>query len=89
MKNQVVIRKPENHNPDYFIAELQIDNDIKITCAKSLKSKECVMEYYKGENYVVDSKAKSYSKVYREPQIPEKYKSVFLTLKEICINEKV
>jgi hypothetical protein len=80
----------KNHNPNCDILEGHIDKDTFITYGvyvKGDKIGEEFMEYYKGSNYVVDSKQKSLSKRYDKEKIPTKYKSSWDTLKEIY-NEK-
>ncbi len=41
------------------------------------------VEVYTGENYIPDSKDKSYSKMYKMKDIPTKYKKVVEELKEV------
>ena len=41
-----------------------------------------ILEIYQGENYIVGSKEKSYSKVYRLMDVPECYKSIVKVLEE-------
>lgn len=80
----------KNHNPSYDILEGHIDADSFITYALCIsgenKGKE-LMEFYTGENFVVGSKKKSYSRVYSPDKIPAKYKTDWLALKSMYNKE--
>lgn len=81
----------ENHNPEYDILEGHLDNDSYITYAIKVKGNNIgkeSMEYYVGENYKVGSKKKSFSRHYESNQIPEKYKALWLKLKELYETKK-
>lgn len=70
---------------DLIGAEAKIDNDTKITYGYytdgALKGKE-FMEYYRGENYVAGSNAKSLSRKYMSEEIPLKYRIAWGKLKQ-------
>jgi len=70
-----------HHNPNCDILELKISRDAFITyCIDINTGVEC-MEYYAGENYVVNSTIKSNSRHYTVNQIPKKYRNVWCALK--------
>ena len=66
-----------------IIQALIIDNNeqYNITYYEDMENKG--MEIYKGENYVLNSTKKSYSRNYSCNEIPKKYKEISLKLKEI------
>jgi hypothetical protein len=70
----VTIKSPEFHNPDYVIAESKIDADTLICASRCIKTGNFVYEVYSGENYVVGSTKRSYSRSYKEfRKLPGKY----------------
>ena len=83
---KIEILEPKNHNPHCLIANTLIDSETMITCAMEIKSKECKMEFYSGENYVPGAKFRSYSRIYSEDKIPKKYKETYRRLKNLVIN---
>lgn len=75
------------HNPDCDILEGQLNDDAFITYGIFVngpkKGKE-FMEYYKGSNYNLTSKAKSFSRLFDDvTKIPIKYKQLWSELKQI------
>lgn len=68
------------HNPSCDILELAISRDAFITYCIDLNTKVECMEYYSGANYVVNSSAKSQSRMYPKTSIPKKYKAVWNAL---------
>lgn len=78
----VKVNRPENHNPSALICEARINADSFITCVKPLNDGPCQMEYYSGENYVIGSNARSYSRIYSEENIPGVYSGLYNALKE-------
>jgi len=76
------IKEAKYHNPDYLIVSTPIDADSFITCCKPVNGGDYKMEYYRGENHIVSSKLKSYSRIYSEDQIPLKYKDIYKRLRE-------
>jgi hypothetical protein len=46
-----------------------------------------ILEVYSGENYVVTSNKRSYSRVYQMDSIPNKYKQTLLVLKNSLIEK--
>jgi len=76
------------NNNNYIIAEGRVEVHRFITCTYNKKTKEYFMEYYSGENYIVSSTERSYSRIYKESKIPAKYRDGYLQLKEIVNNSK-
>ena len=68
------------HNPNCDILELTISRDAFITYCIDINTKAECMEYYSGKNYVVNSTAKSQSRMYPKLSIPKKYKAVWNAL---------
>ncbi len=81
-ENRLKFNSHKVHNPHCDILELKISNDSFITYCIDINTKEECMEYYVGENYVVNSTLKSYSRHYVKQLIPVKYKAVWNALKE-------
>lgn len=82
----------ENHNPSCDILCGYIDKDsfitygVYVTDYNGIKKGSEFMEYYSGENYVLDSTKKSNSrafKIYEGQEIPEKYREAWLKLKRM------
>jgi len=74
--NTVKFNSHLTHNPECDILELRIDKDSFMTFGMYVKgdkkgTKFC--EYYRGENYNVGSKLKSYSRIWLLKDIPVKY----------------
>src|SRR6516164_6525741 len=80
--NRLTFNSHTSHNPTCDILELKISRDAFITYVFDLTTKEESMEYYSGENYVLDSTSKSISYHYPYSLIPKKYKIVWNALKE-------
>lgn len=73
----------KNHNPHCDILEGKLDGDSFITYYIELKTGNEGMEYYKGENYVVGSNKKSFSRIFKsEQEIPTKYRELWEVLKK-------
>lgn len=83
----VVFNSHKVHNPSCDILGGRLDEDIMITyCVyvKGPKTGSELMEYYSGENYVLGSNKRSFSKVYHDVEkIPAKYKAFWQELKAI------
>ena len=86
---QVKFNSHKNHNPSCDILEGHLDKDSFITYGIYIKDSgtrkkgDEFMEYYKGSNYVVNSKEKSFSRVFGPDKIPSKYQKAWEELKEI------
>lgn len=76
-----VFNSHTNHNPDCDILCANIDQDTIITYCLNLKTNLQSMELYIGENYVVGSAKKSYSRIYTTVNIPMKYLKNWCALK--------
>ena len=80
----IKIKSPLDHNPSFWIAEIPLDKDSVMTCAVHIETGDALMEYYRGENYVLGSTERSYSRVYQdEKKIPLKYIGKYRLLKSI------
>jgi len=80
-ENRLTFNSHLTHNPFCDILELKISKDAYITYCIDLITKEESMEYYSGENYVVNSRLKSTSRHYKSNEIPKKYINVWNALK--------
>jgi hypothetical protein len=82
---KIVFNSNKDHNPEYDILEGHINDDTFITYYKKVKGENVGaegMEYYTGENFVVGSNLKSFSRNYEASKIPKKHKAKWLKLKE-------
>jgi hypothetical protein len=74
----------ESHNPDFDILCGRVDEDTFITYGLQINGPnpgEETMEIYKGENYNVDSKLRSWSRHYAKDAIPKVWKKQWLSLR--------
>ena len=87
--SKIVVRNPENHNPDYLIIEgtfvKENGENAQLTYYEKIGAPELWgNEYYSGENYIVGSKENSYSRNYvRGNGLPKKFKEMAEELKTI------
>jgi hypothetical protein len=75
-----------SHNPDYDILCGMVDEDTFITYCLQINGPnpgEETMEIYRGENYNVGSKLRSWSRHYSEEAIPKVWKKHWLELQRI------
>lgn len=92
MKN-LTFNSHKNHNPSCDILELQINNNSMITFGIYVndtdknKKGDKFMEFYSGQNYVVGSTQKSYSRMFAYPNIPKKYIKQWIELKNIYVEK--
>ena len=85
MKTQKTHRRYPDQKWDYKAITVLIDRDTELiysTLIDKGKRSEGV-EIYTGENYVVGSKARSYSRQYTLSKLPEKYKKIVAELKNV------
>lgn len=78
-----------NHNPDCDILEGYLDQDSLITYGvyiRGPKKGQEFCEYYRGENYRMLSKKRSYSRCWKPTNIPVKYKDLWQLLRSIYEN---
>ena len=80
-ENRLKFNSHLNHNPSCDILELKISKDAFITYCLDLTTNKESMEYYSGQNYVVNSRLKSISRHYKSNEIPKKYIAVWNALK--------
>lgn len=79
----------KTHNPSCDILEGTIDDDCYITYVIEVngpKKGQEAMEYYRGKNYVVGSRARSYSRIFSPANIPVKYYTRWQLLRSIYEN---
>ena len=72
------------HNPECDILEYHYNDDYFITYGiyvNGNKKGEEFCEYYRGKNYNVNSKLRSYSRIYRPGNIPTNYIKKFSELR--------
>ena len=84
----IILRDSE----DWKFQSVQSEHDDRLVCYTRFKSgndkvKE-VLEVYSGENYVLTSKTRSYSKCYNMDQIPKKYQTTKF-LMQMCLKEEL
>lgn len=77
---KIKILDNKSHNPNCNIISYQINNDENITFCNTLDDYNQLVEYYKGSNYNINSKLRSYSKVYELQNTPKKYKDIVNSL---------
>ena len=73
------------HNPDCDITEVQIDRHSFLTYGVYVsgpKAGQEFMEYYRGENYVAESKRRSYSRVWKEA-MPETWLPLWFKARQV------
>lgn len=78
-----------NHNPDCDILEGYLDLDSLITYGvyiRGSKKGQEFCEYYRGENYRMHSKKRSYSRCWKPTNIPVKYFTLWQLLRSIYEN---
>jgi hypothetical protein len=86
---EVKFNSHKNHNPYTDIVEGKLDKDTMMTYCITVKDDGKIpigtesMELYIGDNYVLGSTKKSYSRHYAVDKIPSKYKKLWLELKEL------
>ena len=86
---EIVVRTPENHNPNYLIVEgtfvKENGENAQLTYYEKVGAPELWgNEYYSGENYITHSTEKSYSRNYvRGNGLPKKYKELAEKLKNL------
>ena len=86
MFKKIWLNPMESHNPDYDILCGRVDEDTFISYCLQIKGPTPgleTMEIYKGENYSVGSKLRSWSRHYSREAIPKVWKNHWLELQRI------
>ena len=81
-----ILRSHKNHNLECDILEGIIDNDCLIAYGiyvNGPKKGQEFCEYYRGENYRMHSKLRSYSRCWKPSDIPAKYQERWQLLRSV------
>jgi transcriptional regulator of NAD metabolism len=84
MKTQKIHRRYPEQNWDFKVISTRINDNgtLRDVNYYTSNTKEGV-EVYSGENYIVGSKDKSYSRQFSMSKIPDKYKKIVAELKKV------
>lgn len=88
LKNIEYTNSITNINTFYIVSALinYKGQDVLVSHYHNLNSGQSGLEYYQGPNYVLGSTNKSYSRNYKETEIPNPLKEVYSKLKELHQN---